>query len=475
MEQSTNFGFNLPSRDTDDIVDVNQISDNFRIIDENMVSSEYVNTKILPYSLITKGEKNIFSWDTPDGLYTCPKGKFITFETSEGGKGKVPSDTIFTDSQCLVFVGSNIAEQDYRDKFFTIIGDFLNTDYIFDENGISIHQIIGTYAVRRRINIEASSGYEPEYWFDIPFSQKGKTLTTNDFTDEYKEKLDDLPNDVYSKTESDEANDAQNEKIKEVEEKSDNNSKAIATEIERVNNTFAPVIKNTLFGEAIVTKDVSPLEHTVEVKVSSDTIEDLTTININTAGKNLLSEDIFAPKNWRLVSNGIRYVYKLPTINGDCVFSYALNGTRVPGWHAIHRVPKGMDYEQAGAEGVRTSMGFLTGATNTTVTTTSMVLPNGYDYYYWICYAEQIDADLASFEYMQLEVGTDATEYEAYKGQDTYTPIADGTVKGVKSIYPSMTIFTDNDGVLINCEYNADTKKYIDNKFAELQALVLEG
>ena len=74
---------------------------------------------------------------------------------------------------------------------------------------------------------------------------------------------------------------------------------------------------------------------------------------------------------------------------------------------------------------------------------------------------------------MQLEVGTDATEYEAYKGQDTYTPIADGTVKGVKSIYPSMTIFTDNDGVLINCEYNADTKKYIDNKFAELQAAIV--
>lgn len=250
---------------------------------------------------------------------------------------------------------------------------------------------------------------------------------------------------------------------------------AIATEIERVNNTFAPVIKNTLFGEAIVTKDISPLEHTVGLKVSSDTIEDLTTININTAGKNLLSEDIFAPKNWRLVSNGIRYVYKLPTINGDCVFSYALNGTRVPGYHAIYRVPKGMDYEEAYQEGLCKSMGFLTGATNTTVTTTSMVLPNGYDYYYWICYAELIDADLASFEYMQLEVGTDATEYEAYKGQDTYTPIADGTVKGVKSIYPSMTIFTDNDGVLINCEYNADTKKYIDNKFAELQALVLEG
>lgn len=36
METSKKFGFNLPSRDSDDIADINQISDNFRIIDEIM-------------------------------------------------------------------------------------------------------------------------------------------------------------------------------------------------------------------------------------------------------------------------------------------------------------------------------------------------------------------------------------------------------------------------------------------------------
>ena len=40
METSTNFGFNLPSRDNDDIADINQISDNFRIIDEIMKETE---------------------------------------------------------------------------------------------------------------------------------------------------------------------------------------------------------------------------------------------------------------------------------------------------------------------------------------------------------------------------------------------------------------------------------------------------
>lgn len=36
MDKSKNYGFNLPSRDTDDIADINQISENFRIIDEEL-------------------------------------------------------------------------------------------------------------------------------------------------------------------------------------------------------------------------------------------------------------------------------------------------------------------------------------------------------------------------------------------------------------------------------------------------------
>ena len=36
MTKSKNYGFNLPSRDTDDIADINQIAENFRIIDEEL-------------------------------------------------------------------------------------------------------------------------------------------------------------------------------------------------------------------------------------------------------------------------------------------------------------------------------------------------------------------------------------------------------------------------------------------------------
>ena len=66
------------------------------------------------------------------------------------------------------------------------------------------------------------------------------------------------------------------------------------------------------------------------------------------------------------------------------------------------------------------------------------------------------------------------SEFEEYKGE-AYTSTSDGTVEGITSLSPNLTLMTDTKGVVIDMTYNADTKMYIDNKFAELQALILEG
>jgi hypothetical protein len=58
---------------------------------------------------------------------------------------------------------------------------------------------------------------------------------------------------------------------------------------------------------------------------------------------------------------------------------------------------------------------------------------------------------------------------------ETYPVNADGTVSGVKSISPEMSLYTDKNGVTLDVAYNADTKLYIDNKFTELQALILNA
>lgn len=72
--------------------------------------------------------------------------------------------------------------------------------------------------------------------------------------------------------------------------------------------------------------------------------------------------------------------------------------------------------------------------------------------------------------YPMFEVGDVVTAYEKYNGTE-YIPSADGTVPGITSISPSMTILTDTEGVIVECEYNRDTNKVIDKLVNAITAL----
>ena len=62
---------------------------------------------------------------------------------------------------------------------------------------------------------------------------------------------------------------------------------------------------------------------------------------------------------------------------------------------------------------------------------------------------------------LQMEYGSEATEYEECREPTSYIPTSDGEVPGVDSISPNMTILTDTEGVVVECEYNKDTNKVI--------------
>lgn len=98
-------------------------------------------------------------------------------------------------------------------------------------------------------------------------------------------------------------------------------------------------------------------------------------------------------------------------------------------------------------------------------------LVGGYNY-------PNVAGDTISFEAMQIEVGSVATDFQDYIST-TYTPNADGTVDGVTSLYPSTTLTTDTDGVIIDCEYNKDINivlKYINiNTWKDIQDTVRAG
>ena len=66
-----------------------------------------------------------------------------------------------------------------------------------------------------------------------------------------------------------------------------------------------------------------------------------------------------------------------------------------------------------------------------------------------------------AFRNVQLEIGSNATEFEAFNTLDTYSVNADGTVDGMTSLSPSMTVFTDTANTVVSCEYNKDSNKVI--------------
>jgi hypothetical protein len=63
---------------------------------------------------------------------------------------------------------------------------------------------------------------------------------------------------------------------------------------------------------------------------------------------------------------------------------------------------------------------------------------------------------------VQLKVGSLATGFETYKEAAEYIPFSDGTVSGLTSVSPNMTILTDTEGAIVECEYNRDTNKVIE-------------
>lgn len=70
---------------------------------------------------------------------------------------------------------------------------------------------------------------------------------------------------------------------------------------------------------------------------------------------------------------------------------------------------------------------------------------------------------------IQLEPGKEATGFETCNGSE-YAPSADGTVSGITSLSPNMTILTDTEGVIVECEYNVDTKAYINKMLSGASA-----
>ena len=200
-------------------------------------------------------------------------------------------------------------------------------------------------------------------------------------------------------------------------------------------------LSNSKLGSAILIDDVSPVTHEMSVKISSDTVTDLTAVKVTRCGKNLLYNDTVISESTNTVLKKI-WSGNLPA---PFVFSEDLSQ-----FTPTEELARAATFRFKFADG------------------TEKVIGKDYEYLlvttgilkeiYFVNIAEGIGTIKC-----QLEIGTVKTDYEPYVGTD-YTPNADGTVNGITSLYPNTTLMTDTEGVIINCEYLTKNYKYVLDK-----------
>lgn len=237
--------------------------------------------------------------------------------------------------------------------------------------------------------------------------------------------------------------------------------------IDNMNNTFANALKGYESGAYVVVNDVSPLEHRLNVKLTSDTITDFSDVKVTRYGKNLFDKTKEGIGKRTYTSDGKtveRYGYEITLPIGKYTISvFPLeNPPSTTGNQLGFRVVDTNNLQQNGNH-------FIYNSEHRTPVT--IEIKQGYKLLLVKLTSDSgVDNVWNSFQKynIQLEAGEHGSEFEECKLQ-THTANADGTVDGVASFYPTTTLLTDNSNITINTQYNKDINKVV----AELQQAII--
>jgi hypothetical protein len=230
---------------------------------------------------------------------------------------------------------------------------------------------------------------------------------------------------------------------------------------------FANAVKGYAEGEAVRVDDVSPVEHIVPCRLTSDTITDFSNIKVGRYGKNLADINTWAEQivaknpNCKIVNFGGRRCLKIVSAVNTLEF-------------ALPTYCYGVKFEAYNIGGYTQSIiqifiedtnswGFIAAAVGEW-TLRKLYYPNSSQKITKIAFycsnteENPVYLDLDSFMMEQSHLETD---YEPYKEAHITNANVDGTVEGITSVSPTMTLSTDTEGAVIHCEYNRDTNKVI--------------
>lgn len=117
MEISEKFGFFLPSRDSDDIADINQISENFRTIDKNVPNNNQIPLVVT--------EQNVTTSHTATEIYeACQAGRAVFLKINNR---LIPIG--FSDAYRAFFYDVQVGGAGARTTEYRVTGNLLVTSY----------------------------------------------------------------------------------------------------------------------------------------------------------------------------------------------------------------------------------------------------------------------------------------------------------------------------------------------------------
>ena len=264
-------------------------------------------------------------------------------------------------------------------------------------------------------------------------------------------------------------------------------AEAASNEVSRANNTYANALKGSVTGSAMEINDISPIEHSLNINVRSKnlipfpyafqgsypnstfTISGVTftvnedgsiTINGTNEASSAISLVVISGSTKLQVTSGNYLVYG---VQGGSYNTYGLNCSLFKGTTSTDYYYKYKnvynDNNPIGTDGAP----LLAEVTDNTVGLAIKLVVRGNATLNNVTVKPMfVKGDVV----LPFDVNVpDITTVNVTIGEETYTPNADGSIEGVKSIYPTTAITANTSGALVDCEYNRDLNK----AFAELE------
>lgn len=244
-----------------------------------------------------------------------------------------------------------------------------------------------------------------------------------------------------------ERKEAENERVAKDEQRDKSVNETLA-KLNGAQGIFSNALKGKKSGSIVSIKDISPLEHPLDVRVRGENPTDLSTVKVIKLGKNLTAVN-------EVQLTGVE-IYK-------SIYEGAIPTTYTLSWKQdFDRTTAAALFAitSSGSPAQYISVGEKAGAYSAQINAT----PNDA-----IIRAVNYSKETGRIYDIQIEQGEAATEFEPYIEPVEYAVNADGTVDGVNSIYPATTLLLENEGAVIDVGYNRDINK----AFAELYNAII--